>query len=288
MFDLADRIKSLFHQHFAAAPREASLQEALLLKAIERVVDGMDPRLRLLSNYRDKLRPTMAQALAHLGQVAEQVAGPLECSAQSWGADSRLKALFATPADIPRIFSRTDAVQAYFGRPENALSNECFGLLLVSRQERKQMGYGLEGDILTADVVQTSINFTNHRIALPASHPQAVRLELELRGVDFLAEQALRVVEAEGNGRTPLEERLKILETVLTDACEQCGIQTLRLHLDTMNQLVEADGENGVDLSEIQARGRPTQVVAVVRFPRAELIDRRSMARDAAKSLGMG
>lgn len=286
MFDLAERIKSLFHQHVAADPKAEGVQEAILLRAVERVVDTMDPRLRLLPHYRDMLRPAMVRALGHLGQVVQQVVGPLDCSSHGWGGDARLKALFATPSDMPKIFSRTDAVQAFFARPENALHDQCYGLLLVSRQERKFMGFGMQGEVLTADVVQTSVSFTNHRIALPAAAPQAVRLELELRGVEFLAEQALLLVEAEGNGRTPLEKRLETLLSVLTEADGLCGIHTLALHLDSMNQLTQATGENGVDLSEIQAKGRPPQVVALVAFPRTELIDRRAMARDAARSLG--
>lgn len=287
MFDLADRIKSLFHQQVAADPKAEGVQEAILLRAVERVVDAMDPRLRLLPHYRDTLRPAMNRALAHLEMVVAQVVGPLDCSSHGWGGDTRMKALFATPTDVPRIFSRTDGVQAFFARPENALRDQCFGLLLASRQARKSMGYSMQGEMLTADVVQTSISFTNHRIALPAANSHAVRLELELRGVDFLAEQALIRVETEGNGRTPLEKRLDILMAMLSEADGLCSIQTLELHLNSMNQLTEAAGENGVDLSEIQAQGRPPQVVALVAFPRAELIDRRAMARDAAKFLGV-
>lgn len=286
MFDLADRIKGLFHSLFGAAPQDDSLREALLLKAVERVVDGLDPRLRLLGGYQDKLRPAMALALAHLEGVATRVLGPLPCSAQTWGQDPRLRALFATPADIARIFSRTDAVQAFFGQPENALAEQCHGLLIASRQERKQVGYSLHGEVLTGDVVQTAISFIHHRIALPAASPAAVRLELQLRGVDFLAEQACLHIQASGNGHTPLEARLSALSDILGNAAQLCQVRPISLHLDAMN-MQTTDSADAVEFSEIEAQGRPAQVVTLVSFPRSELIDRRAMARDAARSLGV-
>ena len=55
------------HSLFNAEPESASqFDKAMIQAAIERVVDGTDPRLRVVSHYRRKLRAPVERAIEYL------------------------------------------------------------------------------------------------------------------------------------------------------------------------------------------------------------------------------
>ena len=59
------------HSLFNAEPESASqFDKAMIQAAIERVVDGTDPRLRVVSHYRRKLRAPVERAISATSSAA--------------------------------------------------------------------------------------------------------------------------------------------------------------------------------------------------------------------------
>ena len=56
----------LFQSIFGAGEAQGRYPESLIEAAIERAVDGTDPRLRSLPRYRKQLRPAVLQAVDHV------------------------------------------------------------------------------------------------------------------------------------------------------------------------------------------------------------------------------
>lgn len=249
-------------------------------------MDALDPRLRLVSDYQSRLKPAIGRALDDLDRLVQQLTGPLDCSARTWFGDPRLRALFSAPTDMAQVFSSTNAVQSYFGLPENALFEECHAVLLALRQEKRQIGCSLEGETLTGDAVYTSVSFVNHRIALVANELDAVRMALTLRGIDFIAEHTLGLIHIAHNGAMSLESRLDLLVKVLSEVPDICYVNSISLRLDAMNRQVPENDGAVFELTEICARRREPQIVVLVHFPRTELMDWRSIVRAAELFLG--
>jgi hypothetical protein len=86
----------LFQSIFGRGESVGRYPETLLEQAIERAVDGTDPRLRLVPGYRKRLRQPVIRAIDQVIALVDGFAGPLTAGIDGYGNDSRLAALFAS------------------------------------------------------------------------------------------------------------------------------------------------------------------------------------------------
>ena len=70
----------LFQSIFGAGPQDEPYPDELISRAIERAVDGTDPRLRALPGYRKKLRAAVIHAIGHVVGLVDSLPVPLELS----------------------------------------------------------------------------------------------------------------------------------------------------------------------------------------------------------------
>ena len=98
-----------------------------------------------------------------------------------------------------------------------------------------------------------------------------MRLELALRGLDFLAEHTQGLIHTVRSGAMSLESRLELLARVLCEVPCLCSTNNIILHLDAMNRQVAENGGAALELTEICARGHVPQIILPVYFPSAEL-----------------
>jgi hypothetical protein len=182
-------------------------------EALERLVDSVNPRLRLAARYREKLRPGVDAALDFARRFVGALPPAREASAARWGADPGLRAFFAAAADVPVILGRSQELRAYLdGNPG---LDEAYALLRMDYGERRILGMALAGDTVQQDVAQTTANFTGHRMRVFGSSEQALRDNVERRAFDQLSLLALaRLGEAQA-GRTRLEAERCLLTSRL-------------------------------------------------------------------------
>ncbi len=144
--------------------RTGVTQDARLDEAIERVIEGTDPRLRALGETRERLAPVVSHALEFARGVAARLPAGIDMSPAAWDGTPVLRAMFARPADIARVLSDSEDLREFLASPD-ALGLETIHCVVAStRLERTVLGAALEGDMLRQDVVQKTVSFGDFRL----------------------------------------------------------------------------------------------------------------------------
>ena len=197
------------------AERSGGLDEALIEKATERVVSGTDRRIRALPDYRKRLRQPVEQATGHVIALVDALPAPVEISPRAFGEDPLLRTFFASTDHIGEVFQNLNTVRDYLAGQAGSPPEAVFGLLAMAREERNVFGMELDGDALRRDVMQTAVNFFNHRYLGPADNEADTRWELKKSAFDFLVKRALERLMDERGKRRELDQQWRLLKRKL-------------------------------------------------------------------------
>lgn len=192
-------------------------------KALERVVDGTEPKLRLVPAYKKKLLPAVATALEHIDATVEQIPGPLDVSRKTFTSDPRVNAFFATPDEMRVVFGNSEELRAYFSEVRHNDQDSGWALLCANKQEKSVLGTELLGNDVRRDVLQTAINFFDHKILSPAACEADVRSGIKQCIFDGLITYALQHILALKSQRQDLEDQRRILHARLRARQAQGG-----------------------------------------------------------------
>lgn len=197
-------INSLFN---ARSRRAGPSNRPLIQAAIERVVDGTDPRLRLARRYRRTLRAPVERSLEYIMAQARVLPAAIEASRRGFTADPHLRALFASPEQLLETLSFSPALHDYRQRVKGSLPTELYAALRAERVERNTLGMALHGDQLQRDVPQVTVLFRDPRMAFPHPSEAETRQELMDHAFDYLIEIALHRLVSLRTRRQELEKR---------------------------------------------------------------------------------
>jgi hypothetical protein len=188
----------LFQSIFGGGELKGQYPEPLIEMAIERTVDGTDPRLRALPGYRKRLRAPVIHAIDHVIALIGILPAPLPADSSVYGSDPRLMAMFASADHMRETYAKSKALRDY--REQHSDTGErVMALLLAERAEKNILGVELAGDMVRREVAQVVVNFHNHRLLDPAASEEEARKLLRRRAFDHLLSLALaRIAEAKG------------------------------------------------------------------------------------------
>jgi hypothetical protein len=196
----------------SAARAEAARAAALADPVIDRLVEATDHRLAYVKGYRETLRAPVLAARERLRALIALIPGPTLVSERSWGQDPTVRALFAHAGDTSAAFSADPGVEAFF-RAHPA--SDCFCLLGLLQSERRVLAAALYGESVQAEVARTTVSFGEPQVLAPAAGEAAVREELVLRALEYLALRALEGVGAQRARRRELEKDRALLQAQL-------------------------------------------------------------------------
>jgi hypothetical protein len=162
-----------------------------ILGTVERVVDGTDGRIRLVSGYRNKLQDVIRSSLAFADELVEQIPGGIEVNRHTFVTDPYVNAYFANVSDMRAIFSHSSEIKDFMEGYGDNDAMECCALLCMRMSEKTVLGMELSGDILKKDVRQVAVNFSDHRIYSPAPGEPETRQGLKRCLFDGLVTNAL-------------------------------------------------------------------------------------------------
>jgi len=251
----------LFQSIFGGGEQQGHYPESLIDAAIERTVDGTDPRLRAVFGYKKHLRPSVIHAIDHVVALVDGISAPLPAGRSDYNADMRLKALFATADRMQEVFGNDVALNEFRRGPDKG-AERVFALLLAERVEKNVLGMELAGDMLRRDVVQVSVSFRRHRLIDITSNEADTRRQLKRRAFDHLLTLALtRIAEVHGE-RADLARQRDLLRRKLSALkCGGCsfdeaeGAQLEPKVLDAELQEIETELKNlGTDAGALQGR----------------------------------
>lgn len=181
--------------------------------AVERIVEVVNPRLKLVHRYGKRLAPAVETSLGYVDGIVAAIPPAREASAAAWSTDSYLQAFFARGDEIARAFSRSAAVRTYFdAHPE---ASHGFAVLGMEMVERKILGMGLEGDQVRSDVEQTTVSFGDWRVRVCTAAEAELRATLGSLLVDQMAIEGLGRAATDQDRRSELEKERALLKTRL-------------------------------------------------------------------------
>lgn len=177
--------------------------------AIETAVDGTDPRLRLLSDYQQRLRPAAETAIAHVRTLADTLGAPTELSHAAFSTDARVHLLFASADSIGETIARDANVRAFLAGQGAVPDGGFHAVLMARRSSRRMLGVSLRGDVLQNDVPQTVLSFSEHRLVAVSPSLEETLVLVKRGAYRQLVLCALATLTAIRNHDTPLmRERL--------------------------------------------------------------------------------
>ena len=68
---------------------------AIVDEAIEHLVDGIDPNMRLIVGYKKKLWLAVDKALIYIAWLVDTIPGPIQCDKKAFATDPLVNAIFA-------------------------------------------------------------------------------------------------------------------------------------------------------------------------------------------------
>jgi hypothetical protein len=234
----------LLQSIFSGPSPPGKFDKELMLRGIERVVDGTDPRLRAVSHYRRKLWEPVERTIDYVVNFVNALPPAIAADRQGYLADPRLRALFASPESLREVLSFSDGTRSYLKQAPNPLSAELYAGLGAVRVEKTVLGIDLDGDILRRDVPQTVVNFCDHRVVFLTDNEQDTRRELMRRAADYLIETALERLTASRVQKTQLEQQQRKLLQQKTGLLKKAQVG--------FESLAESATAEPVDLSALE------------------------------------
>lgn len=201
----------LLQSIFSGSSQPGKFDKELMLRGIERVVDGTDPRLRAVSHYRRKLWDPVERAIDFVVNFVNALPPAIVADRQGYMTDPRLRALFASPDSLRETLSFSDGTRNYLKQAPDPLPAELYAGLGAVRVEKNVLGIEMDGEILRRDVPQTIVNFCDHRLVFLNDNEQDTRRELMRRTADYLIETALHRLTASRVQKTQLEQQQRKL-----------------------------------------------------------------------------
>ncbi len=201
----------LFENIFEPArPTADRLPEDLLDAAIDRAVEGTDPRLRMMSAYDRKLRGPVARAAQYVIKLVDSLPPPVLLSATSLGNSPDLATIFYSSGRLQGII-RNDTELKSFAKSRAFDQHAVNALLLVGTREKRTLGTALVDGRMRKDVAQTTIDFHDQRFMAPSPSEAQTRDLLKRRAFDQLLLVALSRITNQSQERTELQAHRAVL-----------------------------------------------------------------------------
>lgn len=191
---------------------EGGRSDVELWDAVDHAVTRTHPNVGRVRGYRKKLRQGVEKTLAYADILVDTIPGPIEFSADAWGRDPLVQAVFSGIDELTAFFRDNHKLNRFFN--DTGLENG-FALLSMTRKEKKVLGVRQEGRFLRRDVAQVAVEFLDHRIVAPGATENDTRKQLSMKALSLLTTHALEEILSLESWQEELEENIFILEAKL-------------------------------------------------------------------------
>lgn len=212
--------------------------------AVEHVVDELDARLRVAPGYSRVLKGPVSTTFKYIHEVSESVPGPVLCCRSTFLDDPRVNAFFVGPDHIQEVFSQSGKVRKFFDA--DPLAEECWALLCMRKEEKRQLGMALINGEVRSDVMQTLVSFTDHQVVSPGVDAESARCALKCCMLKGLLTHIKHYVAGAKSRTREIEDRIRVLQARLrsldrTDNAQQRR-EALLTQIQSCEQQLSGDG----------------------------------------------
>jgi DNA-binding transcriptional MerR regulator len=245
--DLIGNLLESFDQSKELHSLDLQTQE-MLDNALERVVDGTDPKIRLVPGYRRKLSRSILASLEHADNLINQISEPIDINTSEFVGNPYLRAFFPTLEGLRKVFRQSSELRDYFSETEYYDQSMSCALLCMRKSEETVLGMELDGDRVVRDVKQTRVSFSGHRIYSPRETEVAARRELKCCLFEGLVVNALEKISELRQKRARLETEQQMLssrlrsgrERAVDDALDSSIVSNPRLSRQQLTEQLDA------------------------------------------------
>ncbi len=150
-------------------------------EVLDHLVDTVDPQMKKVRGYRNKLRDPLAICKQYAKELVSTIPGPIVAERRKLSAKPQLKALFAGADKIEEVLAA-----------EQALTAADYLLLTMTRTEKTIFGRKKTGEMVIGDAAMQTVSFTEHKVfPLGSSEPEA-RAALEQLSIETIILTASR------------------------------------------------------------------------------------------------
>jgi hypothetical protein len=224
--------------------------------AVDRVIEGTDPRIKYIGNARQRLSPAVAHALDYAQKFVAPIPSCVEMTPEAWAQSPMLRAMFVRPIDVVNTLSNSLDLREFLQSPNAQGINTVHCVIGATRVERTFFGVALEGDMLRQDVAQKTVGFNDFRLVGFSPTEEMLRARIEEIALEGLVLSALREIADNKQRGEQLEAYRQLLLTRLR-LMEQSGAG-----LDGMLQSHSHDGRN-IDHLRLQLANNETEITAL-------------------------
>lgn len=237
-----------------------------LRAAIERVIEGVDPRIEAIDDARERLAPAVAHALDYARKLVAPLPPCIEMTPETWRQSPILRAMFARPADILNTLANSLDLREFL-ESSHALGMETVHCVVgATRIERTVFGVAMEGDVLRQDVAQKTVGFDDFRLVGFAPSEVLLRARIEDIVLEELLLAALRDI-ADNRQRGEHLEQHRQLSLIRLRLLEQSGAgldAMLASHSHEGRDIARLRGElaeNEAELAALKSAGSGLEAI---------------------------
>ena len=179
--------------------KETAPSDETTRRAIDKAVTLVNPRLRLLPDYQERLSPAINTTIDYLRASLTDLPPTLRLSPAEWASEPLWRAFFASTDDISRTLAYSKGLKTLFDKyPE--INEACFILGMNIRDQRID-GMTLHGDMVQRNVPQRVLGFSRHVARICGQNEAEVRRLLGIQSFEYLVSQAIARLGDERSGR---------------------------------------------------------------------------------------
>lgn len=222
----------MFWQDFKQWLHERQLENQLL----DHLVDTVDPQMKKVRGFRNKLREPLAVCKRYGKELARGIPGPILADRKKITANPQLKALFAG-----------------LDRPEDLFTAEqdqepsSFFLLTMTRTEKTMFGREKRGEMIVGDAAMKSITFTDHEVfplGMSETEAREALEQLSIETIILTASRKLVAVQADLSDLHQQQANLKAMSKMFGGGGRShnlFGVQTVeqREKLEKVTDMLE-------------------------------------------------
>jgi hypothetical protein len=153
---------------------------------LQRIGELVSSTLVMEPDFDGLLARPVAHARAYCTSMVDALPSAIQIDRQSFSTAPLVHALFASANDIGVMVAASASVREYLESPESWQKESFFALMAARRMEKKVLGVALEGNMVTTDVPQSVLQFSNQMLVFPAADPDAARAALLAAAYDSL------------------------------------------------------------------------------------------------------
>ncbi len=194
---------------------KGSALDSTCLDALEYVIDGTDPKIRLVNGYKRRLCQAIVRSLNYAEQLVDQIPQAPEISSKKYVSNQYTNAFFASTSDLKTAINHSSELVDFFTESKHNDAEGCYALLCMQKHEKTVFGMEQHGEQIRKDVQQTAVSFFDQQMSSPALTEPEARENLKCCFFDGLITNALSNITALRATRRRLKTRQQMLQARL-------------------------------------------------------------------------